>query len=635
MLRAARTLLLALLTVTAPATAAGTAGTAARTDDSLSVVLERWRRAVDASAWANHAGTHLSARTIASGVPGQVESWIGRDGLRIVIHEGSDQSEWVWDGAEVWWRNWNGKTRALAGRDRADGVTDAFVRALIFAGPSRAALRAAHAADAASDSTGALRVVRLTPPGGVPCDLFLDRTSGRPVRAVHKPYDDPVIVEFRDWRAVAGARLPFMILDIDREGNGDTTWVTEADLLPRPPRFARPADGASDVRFADGDRALGIPFDFENDHIMVECTVNDSKPLWFLLDTGADYNVINLPRLAQMGLTSFGDATTSGGGGSAGLSFTKVGRLTVGGVTMLDQRAGVIDVSGLEKLYGMPMGGLLGMDFIDRFTLVVDYDHRVLDLYAPGHDAGVARGTAVPFVIEEGHPHVRGAIVVDDQGEIPADFIIDSGAAESANLTMPFVRDHQLLERARRTPAPTPSVIPGTEKQFYTQTTVRGHLRSLRIGTVTVREIPVNLQQGTSGAYASPSFSGTVGERILSRFKTTYDYTHSVLYLDPDSTAAKPFPARTTFGLSLMADGEDYTHFAVAGVRKGSRADSVGFRKDDVIATLDGTPARRWRLASLRAALAEEGSRHRAEVQRGATTLPLEFTVHLISIEDR
>src|SRR5262249_58095956 len=119
--------------------------------------------------------------------------------------------------------------------------------------------------------------------------------------------------------------------------------------------------------------------------------------------------------------------------------------------------------------------------------------------------------------------HVSGAIVVDDQGEIPADFIIDSGAAESANLTMPFVRDHHLLERARRTPAPAATVTPGTEKQFYTQTTVRGHLRSLRIGSVSVSEIPVNLQQGTSGAYASPSFSGTVGERILSRFNSTYD----------------------------------------------------------------------------------------------------------------
>jgi len=58
--------------------------------------------------------------------------------------------------------------------------------------------------------------------------------------------------------------------------------------------------------------------------------------------------------------------------------------------------------------------------------------------------------------------------------------------------------------------------------------------------------------------------------------------------------------------------------------------------KGDVIAALDGKPASAWRLASLRTALAEEGTRHRAEILRGSgAPVPLEFTVHLVSIEDR
>ena len=153
---------------------------------------------------------------------------------------------------------------------------------------------------------------------------------------------------------------------------------------------------------------------------------------------------------------------------------------------------------------------------------------------------------------------------------------------------------------------------------------------------MSVESIPVNLQQGTSGAYASPSFSGTIGERILSRFNTTYDYARSVLFLQPNAGAGKPFPPRTTFGLSLVADGEDYTRFSVAGVRKGSPADSAGFVKGDVIASLDGRPASGWRLASLRTALAQEGAHHRAEIERtGGAPASLDFTVHLVSIEDR
>jgi hypothetical protein len=305
-------------------------------------------------------------------------------------------------------------------------------------------------------------------------------------------------------------------------------------------------------------------------------------------------------------------------------------------VTLLGQREGVLDLSGLERLYGMPMGGLLGLDFIDRFTLEVDYDRHELHLSIPGGETHGAAGTRVPFVIEEGHPHVRGEIVVDDGPPIPTDFIIDTGAAESANLTSPFVREHHLLERARQTPAPTPTITPGTEKQFYTQTTVRGRLRTLRIGEVSVSDIPVNLQQGTTGAYASPSFSGTVGERILSHFNTVYDYAHSAMYLAPNGATAKPFPPRTTFGLSLVAEGDDYTRFTVAGVRKDSPADSSGFRKDDVIAVLDGKPASEWRLAGVRAALADAGTRHSARIRRaGQADTSIDFVVRLVSIEDR
>ena len=631
---------LVLARVSSASPASAPSPPASAQSDSLRALLGRWTAAVGGTpALAKIHGMHLRARAILGGVPSTTEVWITRAGMREVTVQDSGRAELVRHGSQVWIHDWNGKTRALQGRDRKDAVSDAFLRALAFMGPARDALSRAGAREAGMDSTGTLRVVRLAAPdSGVACDLFLDPASGRPVRTARKPYDDPVVTEFRDWRKAGGVSIPFTILDIDREGNVDTTWVQSAEPIAAAaaPKFARPADGASDVRFASGDRALGIPFNFDNDHIMVECSVNGTQPLWFLVDTGADYNVLNEPRLAEMKLTRFGASSTSGGGGSTGLTFSRVARLEVGhGVTLLGQRGGVVDLSGLEKLYGMPMGGLLGMDFIDRFTMVVDYDHHVLNLYTPGRDAGIAQGTCVPFIVEEGHPHAAGAVVVDDAGEIPADFIIDSGAAESANLTMPFVRDHRLLERARRTPAPAASITPGTEHQWYTQTTVRGFLRSLRLGGVTVHDLPVNLQQGTTGAYSSPSFSGTVGERLLSRFNATYDYTHSALYLAPNAASAKPFPPRTTFGVSLMADGDDYTHFSVAGVRKGSPADSAGFLKGDVIATLDGKPASAWRLATVRTALADEGSRHRAEIQRGAGgTVPIEFTVHLVSIED-
>ena len=172
------------------------------------------------------------------------------------------------------------------------------------------------------------------------------------------------------------------------------------------------------------------------------------------------------------------------------------------------------------------------------------------------------------------------------------------------------------------------------EKQFFAQTSVRGRLREIRIADVTVHDIPVNLQQGTSGAYASASFSGTIGQRVLSRFTNTYDYGRSRILLAPNAGSEKPFPPRTTFGLSLLADGADFTTFTVNTVRKGSAADEAGFRKGDVLAVVDGRPASAWRLTAVQAALREDGTAHTVEVRRGEETVQLAFTVKVVSIED-
>ena len=85
-----------------------------------------------------------------------------------------------------------------------------------------------------------------------------------------------------------------------------------------------------------------------------------------------------------------------------------------------------------------------------------------------------------------------------------------------------------------------------------------------------------------------------------------------------------------------MSDGPSYTTFSVPGVRKDSPADSAGFRKGDVISAFDDKPASAWRLAGLRAALADAGSRHSAVVKReGQADTTLGFTVRVVSIEDR
>src|SRR5687767_14204454 len=57
----------------------------------------------------------------------------------------------------------------------------------------------------------------------------------------------------------------------------------------------------ADARFTSGKSALGIPFELDNNHIYVRVSVNGSRPLSFILDTGA-YSIIHERKARSIGL---------------------------------------------------------------------------------------------------------------------------------------------------------------------------------------------------------------------------------------------------------------------------------------------------------------------------------------------
>lgn len=610
-------------------------GVVAGPEPSLQEAVGRWIDAVygGSPSARESRGTVVKSDTLEDGIPGHVEEWIGSRGWRRVTSQNARLREEVCVGGVAWVKDWNGKVLELAGRDRRDQLTEAVIEDLLFGGALGDPSRAGESQLVAGPGPGA--VIRFQPAGGSPFDVALDGAGGLPAKIVRKSFDDDVTLLLSDWRSVNGRKVPFAMRRISgKSESASSTSVRSVASSGRAVAVRRPSDGPKDYKFAKGTSSLGIPFNFENDHLMVQGRVNGSKPLWFMLDTGAEATIVNKARLAELGLQPFGASSISGGGNATDFSFADVLRLEIGGVTILNQRDGVIDLSGLERIYGMPMGGLLGYDFYSRFVVRVSYDTKTLDLLEPSPTAYRSSGTRIPFILEGGQPHLLSKITVPSAPPIDADFIVDAGAADTINLTSPFVRANRLLELARKAPAPGPNTMAGSEKEFFAQTSVRGKLASVALGPFELRDIPVNLMLNAKGAYASESFSGTIGEGVLRRFNAIYDYSKSMLILEPNAAHAKPFPARSTFGATFLSDGADYTRFTVTGIRKDSPAEAAGLKKDDVILSIDATPAAQLRLADVRRLFTEAGARRELRVQRGDETLTLEATVSLVTLDE-
>jgi membrane-associated protease RseP (regulator of RpoE activity) len=297
----------------------------------------------------------------------------------------------------------------------------------------------------------------------------------------------------------------------------------------------------------------------------------------------------------------------------------------------VNQHAATLDDTGLERALGVPNGGILGYDFISRFVIEIDYQKKLMTLHNPATWNYRGTGAIVPITFDDGIPYFEARLSIPTNADLPAHMVADFGAAGSMTFTAPFVKANNLLELIGTNNSVTHYT--GLEKEYFAQANSRGFVPELRLGGIVERNIPVSLSANTSGAYGTGQFAGTIGESIYSRYHVFLDYPHNRIIFEPTPEAATPFKESKTFGLTLIAEGEDLHSFIVTAVRANSPAAEAKFQAKDEITAVDGTPASDFTLSDLRADLARDGATETFTVQRAGKPTLIKTKIALVSLE--
>lgn len=650
--------------------AASTPTPAPAAGDTAADLVARWREAVHATAGGIGGYAALQTTSSQDGIDGRIEERLVRRDFapeaktsgspaeefgvyRAVVKRTFDETDTVvtdrpgmsdWTGVQ---RDWNGWLRDIRGRQmlrlRAAIVE---TRAVVFGpGDEWKEARVSRAEDGKSFTLRLVPRGAISPTGppsrsgeaaenAVSVAFVLDAATMRPIRSVRAGSEDGTITTaYSDFELMGdGAILTPRSGRVSETGKPDFSWKRDGLRFAKaPPRkaFAAPWPGAADTALAAD--APPIPFDFDSAHIIFKASLNGRPPIGFILDTGANENCIQSTRIGDFGLTTYAMSAATGGGGATDYAYAKDATLTLPGVTLRDQHVAVVDQTGLEQALGVPLGGLLGYDFLSRFVVEIDYQKKLMTLHDPVHWTYSGSGAVVPVVFDNGIPHTDGTVTVAGR-DIPAYFVIDFGAAETMTLTSPFVQAHDLLALAQ-----TSAQVngPALANQFFSQTNVRGRVERLTLGAppLVAEAIPINMSRNTTGAYASPNFAGTVGQGIDRRYHVFLDYARNRVIFEPTAEARQPFPGKQTYGLALLASGDDLRTYTVSSVRPGSPAETDGLLKDDVVTRFDGKPASDFTLADLRNALDRSGEKHRLEVKRGGAVVTVPVEVRLVSLD--
>ena len=563
--------------------AAPTTAPAAVTDDeAVTTLLRQSRAALGGDALGRFKVLQLDARTVVGGLPGTGRSWEEIGGVRFA--ETTSNPPLVasdgYDGSVVWNGDGSGLVWVEGGQaGRSQEIDQAFVASYALWGPNRGGA-AVTWGGARTTGGRAFDALVVAPPGSAaPVELWFDRTTHLPERAVLTIGPDSYTTTYSNYEPVQGLMVPHAVHSEDTNGNSTDTTVTRAIVDPPDgeARLVKPVSNVHDYSIAGGARGTSVPFDLVEDHVYLSVMLNGKGPYRFVFDTGG-LNLIDQEVAKEIGSAGAGSIQGGGVGSTTeAVSFAKVSSLRVGDATLLDQLFFVAPIRrGFGTTAGQRVDGLIGFEVLARFVTTFDYGASRVVLRLPGAEPP-AGAEVLPFVLNGRQPQF--ACTIDG---IAAQCTLDTGARDSITLGSPFIAAH-------------PNVVPA----MLTAVGVNGfgfggpafgklgRLESLRIGAFTMPGVITDFTVQQKGAFAQPFVAGNVGGGVWKRFALTLDYAKQTLAL----VANEAFGDRDAYeraGLFLINQGGEYV---VIDARPGTPAAKAGIVKGDALVTIDGKPA--------------------------------------------
>ena len=359
--------------------------------------------------------------------------------------------------------------------------------------------------------------------------------------------------------------------------------------------------------------AVSIPFELATRHVVVTVTINKSRPLAFVLDTGANRAIVRLNVAKELGLSLYGSVRTggAGAGNQAGQQVRDATWSLVGLETFAQPVSLALPFTDLPSGLGRDIDGIVGGEFIGQFVVELDYQARTITLHDPKTFRYNGRGESVPIALNSnGHPVLNATVTLPGGKAIEAPFVLDIGSGLALALHSPFVAEHKL-------PAPDSKTIrvigmAGAGGRSHGRI---GRVEALTIGRFTIKSPLAMFSEDKAGAFASASLAGNIGAQIASRFRMFLDYSRQRLILEPSPTFADPFD-RAHSGIALRARGSDFRTFVVHEVLEQSPATEAGIEVGDIIAAIDGTPAASFTLSAI-AEMFEKPGTYELTIRRG------------------
>jgi predicted aspartyl protease len=318
--------------------------------------------------------------------------------------------------------------------------------------------------------------------------------------------------------------------------------------------------------------AINLTVGVHNGSVLIPVVLN-GRPLSFLLDTGSNRSTIDASVVNRLKLERGTETEGLGNYEVQSLHTVRAKNIKVGGFEFSDQTLVVANLDPVSRAVGDAIDGVLGNDVLRTLTFRLNYSKQSATFGLLSQLGNL--GTPVKLR-EDGNQF----FVPITLHSLARELLLDTGT-NSTNLAW------QTWEQLSKIWTPR-SVIEGIGSSGNSPSTAfLVCIPNVRIGDIEIKNQGVRVQNPVSkGAFSEPSFEGILGSDVLRHFEVTFDLSHALVYLKPD-TGFLPDPYKyVTIGIQFYKDTSGA--FTVVSVWKNSPAAEAAIEPGDRIATVDG-----------------------------------------------
>lgn len=274
-----------------------------------------------------------------------------------------------------------------------------------------------------------------------------------------------------------------------------------------------------------------IAFKLEKDNrIYTYLKVNNSEPLYFLLDTGASDMVMNSKKLSKVSMNFNSSITNIGTTGENNVALS-----TKNNVSWGNQK--VKNIKFISIPYpNEKWDGVLGLSLLQKFVIKVDYDKMYIFLY---NKKNYQNSNINKIKINYSHqvPIVSVKVETIDYKAHLLNLEIDTGSDRIMDISTNYVNHHKLLEIYPKAFA-TSTV---TSSDGNSGKILNNYFNKVIISNFEFYKIPGGLSQIKFGIMNKKGIDGIIGNWFLKRFNLTFDFENDYLYFEVNNNLHTPY----------------------------------------------------------------------------------------------